>query len=305
MKFIDEYFETARERYQILLNRRNSKPKPWTDDPIFQDWRFCNVHREDDKTTVWFRERVRSRLSGLDAIKATIAFRWFNRIETGAQILDYLHRPYMWNRAEISRRLTGVSPVVTGAYVIKTPDGLSKLEGVLQCIEWAFDKLDHDFKNYTQRGRFTSKHGELLNVTSFLDNGLAFIDLRGAWKYLTTFPYLGGFMAYEIVSDLRWTFVLAEADDKCTWANAGPGCARGLSRVVEGSTDLFNSHSKTDQHEMQAIMRDIVSMSQDRNFWPQTWPSWEMREAEHWSCEFDKYMRVAGGERMKQKFNGR
>jgi len=29
---------------------------------------------------------------------------------------------------------------------------------------------------------------------------------------------------------------------------------------------------------------------------------WEMREVEHWLCEYDKYRRAASGKRMKRKF---
>src|SRR5580765_2305755 len=43
------------ERELIRVNRLQGKPKPWTDDPILQSYRFCNVHREDDKVTKWIR----------------------------------------------------------------------------------------------------------------------------------------------------------------------------------------------------------------------------------------------------------
>ena len=98
LTFADEFFSTARERYQIKLRREAGHPRPWTKDPIFNEWRFTNVHREDDRTTVWFRENIRGSLAQRDIhfdsllriLEATLIFRWFNRIETGEMIKDLL-----------------------------------------------------------------------------------------------------------------------------------------------------------------------------------------------------------------------
>src|SRR5262245_9968464 len=208
------YYGTARERYQIKLRRDAGEPWPWTPDPQFRQWRFCNVHLEDDRTTVWFRENVRKHLDGIAAVKATLAFRWFNRIETGQLIVDLLIDS--WDSEEARRRLTGVAPVVTGAYIIKGYDGYSKLDGVLKCIDEAFPRLPALFQKW-----------ELLR-----QNGG--IELREVWRDLRSLNYLGGFMAYEVVSDLRWVPFFSGAIDINTWANAGPGCARGISWIVDG-----------------------------------------------------------------------
>ena len=79
----DAYFSFAREREAIRRRRLAGQPWPWTDDPVFQTWSFCNVHRENDRTTAWFRDHVRSRLDGWRAVEATVCFRFFNLIETG------------------------------------------------------------------------------------------------------------------------------------------------------------------------------------------------------------------------------
>ena len=59
---LKSYFGFVRERYRILLQRRAGKPKPWTADRVLQEHYFTNVFREDDKTTVWFREHIREPL---------------------------------------------------------------------------------------------------------------------------------------------------------------------------------------------------------------------------------------------------
>ena len=110
-------------------------------------------------------------------------------------------------------------------------------------------------------------------------------------------------MSFEIVSDLRWTDVLKDAPDIMSWANAGPGCARGLSRLVYGSPrGYFARGSKTDQEKMNNLMQDLLDMSYDQTYWPAENRQWEMREVEHWLCEFDKYVRAIDGTSLKRRY---
>jgi hypothetical protein len=271
------FFETAIERYAISQRRYNGIPFPWTHDKVYQAWRFCNVHREDDRTTVWFRENIREPLNKegdkVKMARAAVIFRWFNRIETGEIIKPYLLGE--WQEKPVRELLAGVTPVVTGAYIIKGPDGLNKLDGVLACIEEALPKLS----------RCVPTWGSSLEV---------------GWRDLLDFYYLGRFMAYEIISDLRWTPILDHAEDIMTWANAGPGCARGLGWVVYDDPTKFNSASNPQQMIMLEYMRELLTSVPE--YWPDKWAGWEMREVEHWLCEYDKYRRAAAGQKLKRRY---
>jgi hypothetical protein len=272
-----EYFKTARERYRIKLHRESGGPRPYSVDPIFQQWRFCNVFREDDKTTVWFRENIRNHAA--DPLRATAIFRWFNRIETGEKIKDLILNG--WDTEEARRRLQHVNPVVTGAYIIKGMDGYNKLDGVLYCIDHALPVLDK-YKDQWESDSVSHP-----------------TTLQEAWSDLCDVYYLGRFMAYEIVSDLRWTPLLNRAPDIMEWANAGPGCSRGLEWIT-GET--LKPGSVQSQNRMNVLMRELLEMSQDPVYWPSGWPQWEMREVEHWACEFDKYKRAQEGMKLKRRF---
>lgn len=286
----DKFFSTARERYQIKLRRDAGQPFPWTVDPIFRDWSFTNVHREDDRTTKWFRENIRDPLSlnwmkqqhdatfarpaFLKIVEATLCFRWFNRISTAELIKDILL--YDWDSAIARERLTGISPVVTGAYIIKAGDGVSKLEGILDCIDEARPQLP----------AMVEKWGA---------------TLHGAWTDLKKLHFMGGFMAYEVVTDLRHTPVLNRASDIMTWGNLGPGAIRGIGRVVNGNSDTF-ANSTTQQKMMLDLMHQLLLMSQDQMYWPQQWPKWEMHEVEMWLCEYCKYCNAQDGMRLKRRY---
>jgi alpha-glutamyl/putrescinyl thymine pyrophosphorylase clade 1 len=281
----NEYFAAARERYWIWMQRQVNQPPPWTNDLIFRYWRFTNVHREDDKTTVWFRENIRdplnkSNLPWVDiATKltfATVTFRWFNRIETGERIKDLLLEK--WDTEEARRRLTGIAPVVTGAYIIKGPDNYSKLDGVLHCIDEAIPTI--------------------MSIAPLWGK-----SLREAWEDLVQIYYLGPFMSYEVVSDLRWTKVLEKAEDINTWCNMGPGATRGLTRVCGGGDRLmFDSNSKIDQETMLFYAQELLAMSKKEELWPKSYKPWEMREVEHWLCEFDKYKKGQLGFKLKRRY---
>lgn len=283
------FFAMARERYRIKLRRDAGQKPPWTEDEVFRDWRFCNIFREDDRTTIWFRENVREPLSELARsyafsktreliylriIEATVAFRAFNRIETGEIVKDLLLDG--WNSDEAHERLKDVRPIVTGAYMIKSPTGLNKLNGILENIDGVFEGLPR-----------------LVSLWMF--------SLEESWKDLKQLPGLGPFTAYEVITDLRWTPVLEHAVDKMHWTNAGPGCAHGLGTIL-GDRKQFNKNSREEQKEMLDMMRVLLEISQENKNWSADWPPWEMREVEHTLCEYDKYVRAWDGEQLKRRY---
>lgn len=288
MRYLHEFFAYARERQRILRRRRAGGPPPWTDDPVLREFRFCNVYREDDRVTEWFRRQIREPLAESPlVILATIAFRWFNFVPSG-QALAPLLLHGCWNLGEARRLLRLVreqhGQVVTGAFVVHSPNGrgLDKVDGLTWCIdEFARRHLQGIALRARVNGTLEAVHDELLAVE---------VDS------------MGPFMAYEVVTDLRHTAVLRRARDVDTWASAGPGAARGLSWVAHGNLDNVEGYGgRAAQSRMLAQMRDILLASRD--LWPSDLgPPWEMREVEHTLCEFDKYRRAQTGARLKRKF---
>ena len=279
MRLLQEYIAFARERHLIYERRAKGLPRPWTKDAVLQAFRFCNVYREYDKTTRWFAANVRDRLSDPAALlTSTALFRWFNTIESGLLLGDALLLRY--DRALVERALrpsknAGVK-LWTGAYLVKSPPGVDKLTGLLDCM----DALAGDAESLVADWPAT---------------------LQESHKALLRYPYLGRFMAYELVTDLRHTQLLAGAPDKLTWASAGPGCARGLGWIVSGDPGQYSYASDTQQELMNALMQEVLAAV--RSCWPARWPEWEMREVEHVCCEFDKWCRATySGQRLKRKF---
>jgi hypothetical protein len=285
MKHLADFFAYARERYRVYLLRLEGKPFPWTPDPILKKYRFCNVFRTDDKVTQWILQNLLKPLVPDDdavvdwrLLPITVAARFINRIDTLSAVKDILLNDG-WDSRAMKRALTTVrqqgGKVVTGAYMIRTPFGVNKIKGL--------DQILHPLQKWSRQEGY--RHYE---------------RLQDQHQWLCTFPYIGSFMSYEVVTDLSYLFPY---EDKMTWANAGPGAARGLSRVLDGKLGRFRN-SPTQQAAMCEHMRHILDASFcSEDAWPAEWPIWDMRTVEHTLCEFDKYERVRLGEgRPKQVF---
>jgi len=260
-------------------------PRPWTKDKILDTYRFTNVFRELDKTTLWFARNVRDPMREQpEVLLATVVFRLLNRIEVGEAIFcqkdieaDNAFSLFMkdGNVKHLKKAVLancGKGPYVTGAYIISSPPGYSKLDGVLEVIRRFY--RNSDWRVYAEQMPEDPQ-----------------VSLQMAWEWLREFDYFGSFHAYEIVTDLRHTALLSRAPDIMTWANPGPGAHRGANRVFRGDRS-----DKVPRDQVIDEMRILLSWSRDAKHWPQDWPAWEMRDVEHTLCEFDKFERVRLGE---------
>ena len=264
------YWQTEREN--IRLQKEVSKlPPPWTKDSILQEYKFCQVFREDDRTTRWFREHIREPMKNSpDVLMATVIFRWFNWIPTGRTLIEH-DLLLNWNRKKAIEEITKQPKWVTGAYIIKTPNGMDKVTGVAECISHMWQDREYLAK-------------KILETKS----------LEDTWSLLRDYPYMGPFMAYEVVTDLRHTYLLEDAEDVLTWGNAGPGAMRGLNRL----TGRELGYSKR-SHDWVGEMRELYKVVQTKlpvYILQRNDLRYEMREIEGGLCEFDKYSRIVKGE---------
>jgi len=302
---IKEFFSYARERHTIYLRRAAGSPPPWTEDPVLQTYRFCNIFRELDSTTQWFRTNVRDPLRERpEVLLATVVFRLFNRITTGEAIFvqpNLLTGRTAWEDFLVTRDTSGLKlsilaycgsgPYTTGSYMTKTPEGMKKLDGMLKVVEW--------FNQGSQRpGTILWSSWRVVAESMITDKHPW--DLETAWRWLATFPFIGAFTAYEIVTDLRHTALLARASDINTWANPGPGAKRGLN-IYHGRPIKINVWREVYIEEMVLLLE----ASRDPQYWPPEWGAWELREVEHTLCEFFKYERArTTGQGTRQRFKG-
>lgn len=264
----ERYLWFLRERHQVYLRRSRGLPWPWSDNPILQQYRFCNIHRELDATTRWFRSNYRDlHRDDPGVLLGTIIFRWFNRIQTGQLLLSsgLLDR---WDHDRAVELLSACpGPIFTSAFVINAPTGMSKVRGVCKAVEMI-------------KGVHIPKGS----------------SLQQACTILHQYKHMGMFMAYEAVCDLYHTYLLEDAPDIYTWANLGPGCLRGIRRLygekVEpihdnrtGNYGWTNSKPRIRPGEMERVAGLIPWVKDKLGF------NFDMRDAEGSMCEFDKFER--------------
>ena len=279
---IKEFFDFMQERHAIYERKKAGQPYPWTGDPILRQYKFCNVFRELDTGTVWCREHIREPYADeTDLFFNIAAYRNVNDVGT-------------WNAVcEAEQAWTGV-PFIT-LY------DAERVKGVM----WR--RKAAGLRVFTNAHMLTGLHcGD--KVVQFADITCRFLwdhrselepqpgdNLKAAFDRLikARIPAVGKFLAYEIITDLRHTRYLENADDIYWWANLGNGAKRGIERVLGIYKQGVNR--KYEDGYLEAVMIDLLHESAHR-YLPKSFPKLEMRDIEHTLCEFDKYWRTVVGE---------
>ena len=278
-RHMQRFFNTAIERhriYQLRTDPRVIEP-PWTTDPIFQRCRFCNVYRELDKVTVWIREEWREPYADHKNLAFAMAIA---RLINWPPTLEEIGFPKRWNPERVAKiirdRKADDKKVYTGAYLLgSAPTGSAR-----------GDYLVHDI---------------LTPLYSKIKTAPIYGDIELSWNWLRLQKGIGDFLAYEIASDLRHTRYLRNAPDIMTWTNMGPGALRGLTR-------LWGYQPKTRKEDgyifpkARALEAAQMLLKRSKEYLPDFMPPWEMRDVEHWNCEYDKYERITRNQGVLEKF---
>lgn len=273
-----QFFYWIEERHAIRVKKNNGLPKPWTDDEILQNHYFTNIRREDDKVTTWFRQNVRDELKESPLVVfATICFRWFNWIPTGEILLEhgYLTK---WNCRGVVNGLSKIDgQVFTGAFNISNSGSKKpKIERVCEdYIQPVWDNRD--------------------NLLFNLQNPPA--SLEAAHGFLMEYPGLGGsgFMAAQVVADLKHTAILWSASDWDTWCCPGPGSRRGMN-VLLGRDPMGPGLGDDDFRARVNILRPTISDSVGFNL--------DAQDVQNCLCEYFKYTRALVTGRSKRRYPG-
>jgi hypothetical protein len=285
----------VKERHNIFLRKRARREAPWTDDEVFQRTWFTNPYRQNDKVTRWFNENIREPLKDSPGILfATIAFRWFNWPTTGLLLLgkskDYPGGNLLteWDTKEavflLNRAKEDGFQIFTGAFNISNSGSTKpKINRVCEdYIQPAWEACGPDgwMRDEMLRGAYEGK-----------------MNLEDAFDLLSELPGLGGsgFMAGQVIADLKYTHYLEGASDWWTWCTAGPGSKRGLNRLLGRPVDVSIKENFMDEvNVLREHLNEKLRM-----------PKFDAQNVQNCLCEFDKYLRVLYGEgQSKRKYKG-
>ena len=272
---IESYFGWINERHSIYLRRRSGAPAPWTTDRILQEFKFTNPFRENDRVTIWMRENWTKPNNNRPHGEILFNCCLFRMVGT-SEFAEQHGWAEEFNPARtkelIQTRIENGLRTFTGAYII-TNQGLKapKSEVVVDHF------LKPIWENKEALAQIAAETQSLQKVHEAMGS------YRG-WGG-------GGFMSYEVVTDLNHTPVLSSAEDRYRWANAGPGAVRGLNRILglplkKGmGQPMANDYMTKLLSKAPFYIQPHVPLKEV-----------DMRTIEHSLCEWDKYERVRLGQ---------
>ena len=272
-----------RERESIRMKKEAGAEAPWTDDAILRTYRFCNVHREDDKVTKW------------------IASNWRN---------PFAAEPYLWFWMLIAR-------------LINLPDSLAVLPPPSQKWSAKKDFLDPLKKRRDKEGKTVFNAAYIVSTNGRAMDKLDYLAaevLAPAWEArrvvapsivstlasfaekLRNLNGVAGFMAGQVVADMRYVAPLSSSPDWNSFAISGPGSRRGLNRIF--GRPVAQPWKESEWLDLLGELRDwIATESSDVDALTEI----HNQDLQNCLCEFDKWSRAANGEGKPKQiyFQGR
>lgn len=214
----DLYWYFASERQHVFERRLDGQPRPWTDDPILQTYKFCNVFRAADRVSQYMIRDVcydETPCSDEDRLFQIVAFRTFSKIETWDTVREYLgHQPTLDDLATgaLTKALEHAQAknggLYTGAFILCATNAYGQPAKYLNHIEL--------FRHMFLADRLGEK---LLKAGS----------LQEVFELLKSYPLMGNFMAYQTAIDLNYSALINF--DENDFTVPGPGALRGMKKV--------------------------------------------------------------------------
>jgi hypothetical protein len=267
---VNDLVRFIKEREKVRVKKESGAPRPWTSDDILDKFRFCNVHREDDRVTRWLREFWYEQFgTDPDIWFAAVVARLFNYPESLATIAPHI---LPWKpekvRAILHKRRDAGLKNFNAAYIVSTNGvAMEKVDYLVARVLgplWAARKVI----------RPPLVKGQTIRLETFHEG-------------LTKFDGLGSFIAAQIVADLKYMEPLKRCDDWWTFAASGPGSRRGLNRVINREPNLPINEGVWRMLLVEELLPQ-VNKKLDKPLHAQ--------DLQNCLCEFDKYERARLGE---------
>jgi hypothetical protein len=272
-----------KERDRIRAAKEAGKPKPWTEDPLLRDYRWCNVRRMDDRVSRELFERWYDLAADrTTTLTAAMLARLINWPESLLEATD--GKPFRLDHLDSMKRILEArgargEKVFTGAYLIppgpREPSGLEPLS-----------KVDH-----------VVGLAHVIGIHSFQ---VIAPTMEVTWREITSYDGMGSFLAGQVVADLVHLELGKEWPDRDFWAPLGPGSARGINRLHGRPKDKAVTQVQFHE-ELYALIKVLCPRVED------LWSDRRLQamDIQNCLCEFDKYRRLTLGEgTVRARYDG-
>jgi DNA polymerase-1 len=268
-KGVDDLLYWIEKREKIRMRKEAGAPEPYTENEILRTGRFCNVRREDDRTTRWITEYWRTpHADDPDLFLAMTIARLVNKAET----LDALGYPLPWDPERFLSVMAECDTPYGPAYTITVKKGYPS-KPAFQVAE-IFGPL------WEARAFIRPRAGDTLERFS---------------TRLSDFKYLGSFYRGQIIADLKYVEPLRSAPDWVTFAEPGPGSKPGLNLVLGRPADAPWTDNEW-RGELRWL-RDEIAPDLERLGLGDL----HMQDLQNCCCEINKFLRARSGERSVRR----
>lgn len=279
------FFLFCHER-QLIWQRRNSDIEPWTTDPIMDRMFFCNVYRELDRGSAYFRSQILERLRGVKDTTSrleltfwcSIVYRLLNRIQTFERFGGIPSCDQFDLFLRVLNKMKDNNEIIfTGAHMSLT---LSKYVETVKLL-------------VSNEGCYLKSLVEILDRKARIGGH---DGVKGVFQIIRTLKNVGNFFAWQITCDLLESKVLYSCTED-DWAQLGPGAISGAHICFsEVSHDFSPLELAEILCEKQGFFFDALGV----NFFQFLKRHISLKNIEHALCEFQKYM----GQKAKLQSGG-
>ena len=269
----DLYWYFAYERQNIFIKKKNGEKPPWTNDKILQEYKFCNSYRVNDRVSQYLLKNVIYNgrdYSKEDMLFRILLFKLFNKESTWELLIK--------NLKDIKLKdfdFLKCSEILN--------DAISKKESIyndayISCATKAFG-YERKHENHL------ALLNKIFNVDKSYKKILEAKTMQEAFNILKTYPLIGNFMAYQLVTDINYSDIVNWQESEFTMA--GPGAIRGIKKCFIDKGNLSNEDIirymyENQNYEFKRLNLDFKKIK-DRPL--------QLIDCQNIFCELDKYCR--------------
>lgn len=290
----DSFWRFAAERQKVFLSRLAGAPPPFTEDAVLREFKFTNAYRASDRTSQYLIRRViyDAERPWSATFSRIVLFKLFNRLETWeylqSQLGDELEDPAgclgALEHALTSAKRAGHT-LYSAAYIMPSAT--------------TFGSAHKHVNHIRLLGEMVNDHAHL----RIAEAG----SMKAVFEVLTAYPSIGGFLGYQLATDLNYSHHLSFGEDE--FVSAGPGALDGVAKCFDDLGDLSAEDIITwtyDTQEEQFAARGVCF----DDLWGRPL---QLIDCQNLFCEISKYSRAAYPQvkgnsrrnRIKQRFTPR
>ncbi len=269
----DTYWRFAVERQEVFFRRVEGCPPPWTDDPILSRYKFTNAYRASDRVSQYLIQHVIYEGAQLpeEVFFRTLLFKIFNKIETWevlkAAVGEVAYSSYSFDTYDkvLTQELAAGRAIYSAAYIMPSAGRV----------------FGHPRKH--------SNHLRLIErmMADELPQRIADArTMRDAFDMLRSYQTIGGFLAYQFVTDLNYSEVTSFSEME--FVVPGPGALDGIRKCFSDlggltETDLIKVVTERQEAEFERLGLRFYDL------WGR---KLQLIDCQNLFCEVSKYARL-------------